>query len=145
MKKPFVLTYRPNLNDYDYHKLDAQKTEQFVESICELLDSVIKTNNEDFINWYFDNRGNDNFDVYEMFKDFFAVLNNPDLVFTVKQRNFISFCQINVMTIFKWYRKNNRTVNVSPKQLDWFSRWFAKQNIDFLFFKTSTFEDRGQS
>ena len=52
---------------------------------------------------------------------------------TKYQQQFKGFAEINTSTIYKWFRKNGSSVNISPKQLEWFKRWFVKHRIGHEF------------
>ena len=101
------------IQDYDYTNIDREATQDLIMSIAVLMDRVFETPNQDF-------------ETYVQQNPVDAV--NPDAM-TKYQKQFYDFARINTQSIFKWYRKNHGSVNLSPKQLEWYRRWFTKHTV----------------
>ena len=120
-----------DLQDLDYTHLDQDQTAQLIMSTVRLMDSVFNTRNKDFETYAQENPDLVHDDPLELFdRCFDAIKGNT---FTKYQTQFQNFAQVNTATVFKWFRKNRGSTNLSPKQLEWFKRWFAKHNIGHEF------------
>jgi hypothetical protein len=113
--------------DYDYTSIDQDATQDLIMSIAVLMDRVFETPNQNFETYVQQNRIDAEDDPAEMFDRMFAAV-NPDFM-TKYQKQFYDFACINTRSIFKWYRKNHNTVNLSPKQIEWYRRWFTKHTV----------------
>lgn len=117
--------------EYDYIKLDEMTTAEFTMNIMRLMDRVFETPNKDFENYANTNYNLVEDDPAELFDRCFKSIEN--FTFTKYQEQFKNFAEVNTTTIYKWFRKNGAKVNVSPKQVEWFKRWFVKHNIGHEF------------
>lgn len=124
-------TTKPALTEFEYTKLDQDDTQKFITSIARLMDSVFETKDQDFENYAKEHEDLVYDDPAELFDHFFKALEGSKL--TKYQSQFNNFAQVNITTIFKWFRKNRGCVNISPKQIEWFKRWFAKHNVGHEF------------
>lgn len=132
MKMEFVKNIKKiNLNEFEYSTLDQNATQNFIMSIARLFDTVFETPNNDFENYTHDHPTLRQSHPADLFANFFNAIDEEEC--TKYQRQFIKFAQVNINTIFKWYRKNNASVNISPKQIEWFKRWFSKHNVGHEF------------
>jgi len=129
-------TTKLNLNEFEYTKLDQDDTQKFIMSIVRLMDSVFETNANDFELFAGENTELLEDEPLEFFNKCFTALEGAKL--TKYQTQFNNFAQVNITTIFKWYRKNRECVNVSPKQLEWFKKWFVKHNVGHEFLLEQT-------
>lgn len=116
-----------DLQSYDYSRLDEEATQDLISSVAMLMDSVFETTNGDFGLYLSENRAEASQDPGRLFEKMFAALEDHPL--SRGQASFRDICKTNVAAIFRWYKKNGRTVNVSPKQRHWFERWFGKHGI----------------
>ena len=115
------------IQDYDYVPIDSEGTQDFIMSIAVLMDRVFETPSQDFETYVQQNRIDAEDDPAEMFGRMFGAV-NPDAM-TKYQKQFYDFAHVNTGTIFKWYRKNHGSVNLSPKQIEWYRRWFTKHSV----------------
>jgi hypothetical protein len=122
---------KTNLNDFEYVHLDEMATAEFTMSIMRLMDSVFETPDKDFEDYATCNYNLVESDPAELMDRAFKSIEDYNL--TKYQNQFKQFAEVNTSTIFKWYRKNGASVNISPKQVEWFKRWFTKHNIGHEF------------
>jgi len=115
------------IQDYDYTNIDRDATQDLIVSIAVLMDRVFETPNQDFETYVQQNPVDAEDDPAEMFDRMFDAV-NPEAM-TKYQKQFYDFAGINTRAIFKWYRKNHGSVNLSPKQLEWYRRWFTKHTV----------------
>jgi len=120
-----------NLDQFDYITLDEMATAAFTTSIMRLMDKVFETPNKDFENYANTNYHLVEDDPRELFERCFKSIENSNL--TKYQQQFKNFAEVNTITIYKWFRKNGAKVNVSPKQVEWFKRWFTKHDVGHEF------------
>tara|TARA_R110000868_G_scaffold69724_9_gene204938 strand:- start:1085 stop:1579 length:495 start_codon:yes stop_codon:yes gene_type:complete len=122
---------KQSLNEFEYSKLDADGTQDFIRSIAVLFDRVFETQNNDFEEFVRVEELLAENDPQELFERFFAAIQIEEG--TKYQKQFLQFAKVNIATVFKWYRKNHGRVNLSPKQVEWFKRRFAKHDVGHEF------------
>lgn len=120
-------TERVNVDDYGYTTLDQQETQNLIKSLARLMDSVFETPHRDFENYVRLNAEECDLEPHDVLTNMFGSIEDADL--TKYQSNFRDFARANSLNIFKWYKKNGCQVKLSPKQVDWFNRWFTKHGI----------------
>ena len=126
-------TGKVNIQEYDYEHLTAERTQQFVVAIAELYDRVFETDGA-FRDYVITENDIATRDPDEMFSRFGDAVRAQEL--TPYQRKFQDFAGVNCNTIFRWFSRNRGAVNVSPRQREWFTRWFEKHGVDFRFEQT---------
>ncbi len=122
---------RQNISEFEYARLDPDATQNFIMSISRLFDQVFETPNNDFENFTREEIDLAETDPAELLSRFFSAVDIS--AGTRYQKQFYKFAEVNITTIFKWYRKNNGSVNISPKQVEWFKRWFEKHGVGHEF------------
>jgi hypothetical protein len=132
MFKQFAAQNRAT-NEFGYTNLTGVQTQELITAISILLDRVYETHDNVFQKYVVSRVEEREDDPLEMFSKFFSVLEGEHK--SKYQNQFYNFCKANIESIFKWYRKNGERVNMSPRQTEWFKRWFLKHGVDCQFLK----------
>lgn len=127
------ITMKQNLQQWNYQELNPETTQNWLRSNIALMDRVFNSDgafqqfvDEDTDGWIENNP-------YELFKYFKQSLADQYEQMTKYQRNFYDLFFNNVDTPTKWYQKNGSKVNLSPKQVEWFKKWYEKNSIGHAF------------
>ena len=114
-------------DEFGYTNLSVTDTQDFIRSVAQLFDRVFETNDNLFEKYVISHAAECEDNPEEMFQKFFAALQDEQM--TKYQRQFYNFSKANIESIFKWYHKNRERVNISPRQTEWFKRWFQKHGV----------------
>ena len=123
-------TEKKRVEDFDYERLTDDRTQQFIGAIVEMWDRALGTGTA-FQDFAREERALAQRAPAELFKRFTEGALEATL--TTKQRQFVEYASVNCDTIFRWFERNRGGVNVSPRQREWFTRWFEKTGVEFRF------------
>ena len=126
----FASTNR-SVEQFNYANLNGIETQELLSATAILFDRVFDIEDNLFERHIIANSIDSVNEPSALFDRYFAGI--EELEMTKYQRNFIKFAKANLESILRWYHINGKRVNISPKQVEWFKRWFAKHGVPHAF------------
>jgi hypothetical protein len=118
-----------SLREFNYRKLNREETKLLAESAIELIDKFFECNGNYIAtvkqspHW-----PNEPLQIFEKIESVFKSQVKDE----VDQR-FLDFVIANTTKPFKWYKYNGATVNVSPAQVNWWTKQLNRAGLDSYF------------